>query len=66
MAKEEPNSASVVSEGTSEVHDDNETTNGSAPSLQKEVEEKVDGLTLDEPATGNPSSQRNAKIIVPD
>ncbi|WMV06918.1 hypothetical protein MTR67_000303 [Solanum verrucosum] len=51
MAKEEPNSASVVVEGTSEVRDDNETANGSASSLQKEVEEKVDGLTVDEPTT---------------
>ncbi|KAG5628634.1 hypothetical protein H5410_000351 [Solanum commersonii] len=51
MAKEEPNSASVVVEGTSEVRDDNETANGSASSLQKEVEEKVDGLTVDEPMT---------------
>lgn len=66
MAKEEPNSASVVVEGTSEVRDDNETANGSTSSLQKEVEEKVDGLTLDEPATGYPSSQINAKNLVPD
>lgn len=51
MAKEEPNSASVVIEGTSEVRNDNETANGSASSLQKEVEEKIDGLTVDEPTT---------------
>lgn len=62
MAKEEPNSASVVIEGTSEVHNDNETANGSASSLQKEVEEKIDGLTVDEPTTGTPSVKEILKI----
>lgn len=65
MAKEEPNSGSVVVEGTSEVRDDNEVANESASSLLKEDEEKVDDLTLDEPPTGNPSSRRNAKDLVP-